>query len=155
MYLKDEHIITRNVSFTRTHRNEEGKPVGILPQAFEMRADRGEKDLSVNWLEYFDGDFDQNLQDAINDYRQHIKIVSGGKVGKKSVYAIANVGVLVDVCKANTFKTVKVDHNAKKSARTNKSHSSIIKIPFNDNSLMNLLATQIFNQIVFNADIPE
>jgi hypothetical protein len=52
--LPDEDHVMRYVSWARLRRDEDDNILGFLGAAFQLRPD--EESLSVNWLEYFDGD---------------------------------------------------------------------------------------------------
>jgi len=153
MYLSDVDHASRHVPYKKQIRDDYDNPIGVLPQAFEMREHRGEDALSVNWLEYFGGKYDQNLIEAINDYRSAIK-ANGSKVGVKSAFAIGSVGKMHKICQENGAPKVRIVHDNKKGAATNKSHSRIIRMPINDLNLMSLFASEVFNDLVRNQDIP-
>jgi hypothetical protein len=52
--LPDEDHVVRYVPWGRLRRDEDENVLGFLPQAFQLRQE--EDYLSVNWLQYYDGD---------------------------------------------------------------------------------------------------
>ena len=77
----------RHIPFPNLRKDGDENIIGILPQAFQHRLD--EKYLSVNWLEYFELDKQDNLVQAKKSITEAKK---SKKIAGKSHFAIANVG---------------------------------------------------------------
>ena len=151
MYLPRENNVSRHVPYKKLLRDNNDNPVGISPQAFEMREEKNEDALSVNWLEYFGNDHAGNRAKLIKSFR----LSRSGKVGKLSAFGFGNVGVLEDICTKHKYTKVRVLHDEKKASANNKSHAHIIRLPINDLEVMQSLASEVFTQLLANKDIPE
>jgi len=147
MYLKSDHHVTRYVPYKKQLRDEKDNPIGILPQAFEMRLDYDESKLSVNWVEYFNLSPSDNLTSVIQSFRQT------RKVGEKAVFGLGNIGKLEKECSQQGYTKVKVVYDGTKS-KTNKTHASIIRLPINNDEMMQVLAYKVFDKIILNREIP-
>lgn len=154
MYLSKEDHVSRHVPYRRLHRDDDDNPVGILPQAFEMRIKINEKALSVNWLEYFGDNHTNNIVKMIKSFRLY-KLSRNNKVGKLSAFGIGNVGMLEDTCAGHGHTKVRVLYDEKKVLENNESHARIIRLPINDQMIMQSLASDVFTELVPNKDIPE
>ena len=153
MYLDDDQSASRHAPYKKVLRdNDDDTPIGLMPQAFEMREWVNEKALSVNWLEYYKKDREGNIIAMIKDFRE-ARIALGKKVGLKSVFGIGNVGKLMSVCANLQHTKVKVLFEDKKSKVHNKSHATIIRLPMNDDLIMQAFAGEVFTEIVANKDI--
>lgn len=147
---REDHVL-RFVPPSRLHRDEDDNVIGVLPQAFELRLHQDEKYLSVNWLEYFKGDFDSNIEATVSSFRESRKAINA-RMPKRSAFCIGNVGKVLDTCIACKFPKVRIVYE-KQNSTHNKSHSKIIRLPENDADLLDLFANDVFDRIVFNADI--
>lgn len=139
--LPDEDHVMRYVPWTRLRRDEDENVIGFLPQAFELRPD--EESLSVNWLEYFDGDREDRIRDSVKMFRD-IRTV-----GKKSAFGIGNVGQIKRTCSASGAQ-VRIVYEPE--AR-NQAHSAIRHLPRDDLSLLDALAAEAFPQLVRDVDV--
>ena len=139
--LPDEDHVMRYVSWNRLRRNEDGNVIGILAQAFELRL--GEQSLSVNWLEYFDGDRENKIRESVRTFR------NTRDVGKKSAFGIANVEKIKRTCSANGAQ-VRVVYDPEDN---NKAHSAVRRFPRDDLSLLEALAAEAFSELVHNFEI--
>jgi len=95
--IPDEHHITRHVAYRKI----------IKPESVERSVDsdvflprEAEKYVSVDWLEYFDGNLRQRLDLVRNAM---IKNRERG-IGRKSVFAIVNVGITKEAGLQNSRK---------------------------------------------------
>jgi hypothetical protein len=149
MYLIKEDHVCRYVPYKKLLRDDEDNPVGILPQAFEIR-EIDKKALSVNWLEYFGDNHADNIVKTIKSFRLSWK----GKTDN-SAFGIGNVGMLEDTCAEQKHSKVRVLYDEKKGSAKNKSHAQIIRLPINDQMVMQSLASDVFTELVANKDIPE
>lgn len=151
MYLDKKDHVSRHVPYKKLHRDDDDNPVGVYPQAFEMREKINEKTLSVNWLEYYGVNHADNIINTIKNFR----ISRNNKVSKLSAFAIGNVGVLEQTCAEQKHAKVRVLYEKKKAVANNKSHASIVRLPINDPTIMQFLASIVFNELVLNKDVPE
>lgn len=146
MDLPDYDHVIRFVPPSRLLRDEEGKVIGLLPQAFKMRPeDKGA--LSVNWLEYFKHqDNTKNIEKSVNHFR------SQRQVNKNSVYAIGNIGEIKSICRQLPVgEKIKIIHAPSKN---NGPHSKIKHIPENDSLIMSVLSESAFPVRIFDKDLP-
>jgi len=143
MYIRDEDHVMRHVSYKRLLKDEEGKPIGgFLPQAFELK--EGEKGLSVNWLEYFKGTHQDNIEASVRKFRDT------RDVGRSSAFGIGNVKEIQDVCAENGAHKVRIVLDEKDD---NKSHSIIIRLPRDNLDLLQSLAVSSFVHCVFDSEV--
>lgn len=131
----------RHVPLTRLRKDEDGNVIGFLGQAFALRPD--ENELSVNWLEYFDGTRDQK----INELVKSVRVTKN--VGAKSAFALGNVGKIKRTC-AESGAQVRIVYDGNEN---NKSHSVIRRLPKDDDDLLDALAADAFTDLVHNASI--
>lgn len=150
MYLPDKDHVSRHVPYRKLLRDENDTPIGILPQAFEMRVKINEKSLSVNWLEYFGNNHTKNIVKMIKSFR----LSRNNKVGRLSAFGIGNVGMLVAKCAEHQHTKVRLLYVGKKVSKNNESHTRIIRLPINDLGIMQCLASEVFTGLVLNKDIP-
>ena len=139
--LPDTDHVMRYVPWARLRKDENENVIGILPQAFELRPE--EESLSVNWLEYFDGDRGRRIRDSVEMFR------STRNVGKKSAFGIGNVGKIKETCGANGA-SVRVVYEPETN---NPAHSAIRRLPRDDLVLLEVLAADTFVELVRNADV--
>lgn len=152
MYLSKEHHVSRHVPYKKLLRDDDDNPVGILPQAFEMR-EIDKESLSVNWLEYFGNNHADNIVKTIQSFRLS-RLSMDIIIGKLSAFGIGNVGKLEDTCAGHHHAKVRVQYDDKKVSKNNQSHARIIRLPINDLVIMQSLASDVFTELVLNKDIP-
>ena len=154
MYLKKNDHVSRWAPYKKLLRDQNNKPLRLLPQAFEM-TDKDNGKLSVNWLEYFCGSHSTNIIKTVQAYRKMIKDRYNGRVvGELSAFGIGNVGMLEDACAVYNYTKVRVVYDERKVEENNKSHARIIRLPLNNQDVMLTLASNVFTEIVPNKDIP-
>lgn len=140
--LPDEHHVIRHVPWSKLRKDEDENVIGFLPQAFELRPDEGY--LSVNWLEYFDGDHQQRIQAAVKAYREN------AHVRRRAVFGVARVAKVKEICHSSGAATVRivyaptVDHP---------SHAAITNTPRDDLALLDAMARDAFVEAVRNIDV--
>lgn len=128
-----------------------GNPVkvtGCFPDLFKLRDNPDfnknhggpEKYLSINWVEFFEGDEECRLQQTVNDFR------SSRKIKKSDAFAKLNAGEFKSVCMARAAK-VRIIHDAKESLR-NKSHGRITQLPQDDALLFDDLCEMALNALI-------
>lgn len=146
MNLPDQDHVIRHVPWTRLLRDENDNILGFLPQAFALRPiEESIKSISVNWLEYFDGDHATRTKKSIRGLR------TTKPIGGKSAFGIGNISNIKEICKKNGA-LVKIVYAP---TDDNPSHSVIRHLPKDDLSLLRALATDAFCEIVLNADVEE
>lgn len=141
MNLPDEDHVMRFVPWSRLRRDEDENVIGFLPHAFELRP--AEQSLSVNWLEYFNGDREIRIQESVKIFR------NTRVVGKKSAFGIGNVGQIKEICGANGAP-VRIVYEPEVN---NPAHSAIRRLPRDDLSLLEALAADAFVELVRNVDV--
>ena len=141
--LLDGHHVMRYVPWAKLRRDGDDNVLGFLPVAFELRAT--EESLSVNWLEYFPGDHQNQVADCIKEFRN-----SNFGVKKKSAFGVANVQKVKDICQGSG-KTIRIVYSP---SPNNLCHVSIQKLPRDEFAIFEALAADAFTEIVMNAQVP-
>jgi hypothetical protein len=140
--LPDEDHVMRYASWNRLRKDEDDNVLGFLGDAFQLKP--GEPSLSVNWLEYFDGDRDEKIRMSVKTFRETIK------VGTKSAFGIGNVAKIKEICRGNG-SSVRIVYEP---TDDNPSHSGIRRLPRDDLSLLEALAADAFVELLQNSAIP-
>lgn len=143
MNLPDEDHVMRYVPWARLRRDEDDNVIGFLAEAFELR--QNEQELSLNWLEYFDGTHEERSRASVEVFR------NTRTVGKKSAFGIGNVGKIKEACSANGAR-VRIVYDPEDN---NLAHSVIRRLPRDDLGLLEALAADCFIELVLNADVKE
>lgn len=141
--LPDEDHVMRHIPWSKLRKDENDNVLGLLPQAFGLRPN--EDALSVNWLQFFDGDHSGRIKKSINELR------SANNIGPKSAFGVASVGDIKAIC-AKSSAAVKVVY-----APTHRilSHSEIQRLPRDDLLTLEALATDAFVEIILNSTVPK
>lgn len=137
--LPEQDHIMRYVPSARLRKDEDGKVLGILPQAFAHRND--EDFLSVNWLEHFKNDKASNLRDCVDAQRATLN------VGKNCVYAVAMVDKVKQVC-IKKQKPVRIVYQPTKG---NVAHSALDVQHNEDLNVMSDLAHEFEKEMYSNS----
>lgn len=139
--LLDTHHVMRYVPWAKLRRDGDDQVIGFLPGAFELR--EKEDHLSVNWLEHFPGDQEDQVTECVKEFR--------GKFGvkKKSAFGVAEVGKIRDICQ-RSGKAVRIVYSPSPG---NRSHASIQKLPREEFSLLEALAADAFTEMIMNSEI--
>jgi hypothetical protein len=140
----DNHII-RYVSWTRLRKDENDKVIGILNEAFKRK--ENEKGLSTTWLEYFPGDRENQKIAAVQAMRASKLVVTS-----KSGFAFGKVGDIQSACINRGTNKVRIIHTPSKD---NEAHVDVLALPREDSDLLELLATEVWNDYILNSDIPD
>jgi hypothetical protein len=140
--LPDEDHVMRYVPWGKLRKDEDDNVLGFLGEAFRRRPD--EEALSVNWLEYFEGEREAKIEASAKTFRTTLK------VGPKSAFGIGNVARIKEVCRARGA-SVRIVYEPQDK---NKSHSGIRRLPRDDDILLDTLAADAFLELKHNADIP-
>jgi hypothetical protein len=140
----DDHVM-RYVPWGRLRKDGDDNVVGFLPQAFQLRQD--EDYLSVNWLEFYDGDRETQIRLSVWVIRDSFERPLGGK----SAFAIGNVGKIKDISEA-VGSRVRIVHEP--DDEKNPAHCGMRQLPRDDLTLLEALASDAFTERVNNADVP-
>jgi hypothetical protein len=143
--LPNEDHVARYVPWGRLRRDGDDNVLGFLPQAFQRR--ENEDYLSVNWLEFHEGDRNTQIRYCVWAVRDSF----GRPLGAKSAFAIGNVGKVKEICQ-KAGSRVRIVHEA--DDPKNRAHSGIRRLPRDDLILLESLATDVFTDRVNNTDIP-
>lgn len=138
--LPDGDHIVRYVPFSKLLRDGD-KPVGFLFSAFQLRD--SEDGLSATWLEYFAGDRVAQTTAAVRAFRASLK------VGSTSGFAIGQVGAIKSAAVERKHK-IRVIHWP---VDGNSAHAEIRQFPRDDVELLQVLANQVWAELVLNASI--
>jgi hypothetical protein len=141
--LPDEDHVIRYVPWGRLRRDEDENVLGFLPQAFQLRQE--EDYLSVNWLQYYDGDPETQIRLSVWAMRDSFE----KPLGAKSAFAIGNVGEVKKTSEAFGSRVRVV----REPEPRNPGHSAILQLPRDDLSLLEALAADAFTELVRNIDI--
>lgn len=140
--LSDEHHVMRYVPWTRLRRDGDDNVVGFLSSAFVLRAE--EDALSVNWVEYFAGNHQSQIEASVKAFR-----ASKLKVGDRSAFGVAVVGTVKQLAQ-KSGKSIRVVFSP---SDANPSHTSIQKLPREELVLFEALATEAFTELIKNSDV--
>lgn len=143
--IPDEDRVMRHVPWARLRKDEDGNVLGILPQALQLRPQ--EEYLSVNWVEFYDGDEQTRIQNSVWAIRDSFE----KPLGPKSGFAIANVGTIKEVSVASGSR-VRVTHEPKDDV--NPAHAGIRQMPRDDLALLEAMATDAFTELISNQTVP-
>ena len=144
-YLEPDHHVVRYVPWTRLRKDELDNVIGVLGAAFRLRPD--EEYLSATWVEYFSGAYDQCVIGAVKVIR-----ASDIDVKPRSGFAIGNVARVKESCLADPQKhKVRIIHEPEGD---NVAHTALRGWPRDNNSLLDLIAEEIWNEMVLNKDNP-
>lgn len=151
MYIVDDNHVMRHVPHKKLLRDEDGNAIGgFYPEAFKLRPATklrpAEKNLSVNWLEYFKGGFQENIISSVQKFRDTRGIAKNSKCG----YGTALVKKIQDVCAENAAIKVRVLLD---ESNNNKSHSGITHLPRDNDALYAALAAIAFENCVLNSEV--
>lgn len=142
MKLPPKDHVARHVPWVRLRKDENDNVLGLLPQAFQLRA--GEVGLSVNWLEYYSGDHKARIQAVINNLRANLNI------RPRSAFGIGNVGALDAYCNENGTP-LRIVYAPTEGIP---SHALIKDLHQDDLAILSLIAENVFKELVHNKDIP-
>jgi hypothetical protein len=139
----NDHIL-RYVPYSKLRRDEDDNVVGVLGTAFQLRD--GETYLSVTWVEYFDGPYEERVTQAVRAMRR-----SALKTGAQSGFAVGNVGEVTKACATRNY-SIRIVHEPSKA---NAAHTAVRRYPAVDDELLELLATDSWAKLIMNADMPD
>lgn len=142
--LPDSNHVVRYVAPSKLRRDGDDNVVGFLHSAFELR--ESETSLSVSRLEFFPGDRPAQIAECVRANRISIK------VKPSSAFAIGGVRKLKEVGQRQVSGTaLKIVFTP---SINNPAHTSVQKLPRDEFSLFETMATEVFVEMVMNADVP-
>jgi|GEM_PF-2804283 len=132
--LADENNIVRHCSRQKLI-FKDGQAVAVSPFSFRLRPHIGETYLSCDWLEYFEGEKNDQLKEVASSLKNRFS-----KIGEQDHLAVINVGKTRECGTQRTIK-LKVMHTPKTEK---KSYSGVYGMPRenSDSILLELLATE-------------
>lgn len=137
--------MVRYIPFSRLRKTEDDVIVGVLGAAFRLRNE--ETYLSATWLEYFKQPTrEANIESAVKAVR-----ASKIDVRPKSGFAIGNVGEVKEICLRNSRRRIRIIHEPEDD---NKAHTALRGWPSDDNDLLELIAEDIWSEVILNVDVP-
>jgi hypothetical protein len=117
---------------------------GISPFAFELRS--GETELSVTWIEHFEGSPTEKIHRAVRAFRRSFT------PHKRSVFARGMVAKIKEACETFGY-TVRIIHDPEPESG-NTGHTLIHRWPADELELFELLATEAWSEFFHNRDVP-
>jgi hypothetical protein len=138
-----DHVL-RYAGANRLHRDDGDRLVGLLADAFRLR--EGEPYLSVTWVEYFQGDAQRQIEQAVQAFRRSMK------VGTNSAFGMAEVSTVSRICHEHTGSRVRILHEPEAN---NPAHAGVHHSPRDHQELMECLANEAVCQVIANRDVPE
>ena len=146
VYLPDAHHVIRYVPWSRLRKDEDDHVIGVLGAAFRLR--ESEEYLSATWAEYFASARPEFIVAAAMAIR-----ASNVTVTPRSGFAIGNVGKIKETCLANERKhKVRIIHEEEDD---NKAHTALRQWPRDNDPLLELIAADVWNEVVLNRDVPD
>lgn len=146
--LDDDDRVVRHIPFQRLAMDSDGVVFGILAAALEVRPQDNHQ-LSVNWLEFYDGTHKERIAETVRAFRTS-RATEGSTVGRKSGFAVAKVGRVKQIGNDND-RRLRIVFSPSKG---NPSHSLIQPLHAEESTLLETLANEAFTELVINADIP-
>jgi len=144
-YLPRDHHVARYIRSGLLFRDETGRIVGIHPPAFFLRpateTREAERNLSVDWIEHYDGDRAEQLQQIA----RHAEL----KLKKNDAYGVLQVGILSDSC-ARRDRKVRIIYEP---TGQNPAHSAVHQYPPEDHELATVLASFASQDVTLVRDI--
>jgi hypothetical protein len=142
-YLPEVDHVVRYVPWARLRKDEDDNVLGVLGIAFKLR--ETEDYLSATWLEFFGGR-PGCVETAIKAIRS-----SAIDVKTKSGFAIGKVEQIKSACEANERRhKIRVIHEEEDD---NKAHAALRAWPRDNDTLLDLIADDVWNELVLNKDI--
>lgn len=144
-YLPPEHHVVRYVPWARLRKDDEDNVIGVLGTAFKLRDE--EEYLSATWAEYFQGAHQECVHFAV-------KAIRGSEINvtPRSGFAVGKVGLIKDACLADKGRhKIRVIHEAEPE---NEAHAALRGWPRENDPLLQLIAEDVWSEIVLNKDVP-
>lgn len=143
-YVPSAHSLIRYVPWSKLRKDEDDNVLGVLATAFKLRD--GERELSATWLEFFEnvGARAAQVTAAITALRK-----SKLKPGAKSGYVFGLVGRISEAANRDGTK-IRILHER---TDDNHAHVAIHRWPKENEDLFELLADEVWNDLVLNKDV--
>ncbi len=145
--IEDGHHVVRKCSRQKQARDEHDNVIGVNPSFFRLRTEKNELYLSSCWLEYFEG----NETEKIEEVTHYLK----NKMGKwgNALLAKSNVG-LIKECGTKRGHKITVKHKPKKD---DLAYSGILGLPLDnsDIALLDALSNETATTLLKPIDRPE
>lgn len=144
----DNHVL-RYAAYNRLQRDPEtDEPLALAHQAFHLRPE-DDGQLSLTWVEYFEGSRAEQLEKAIKCYRA--SMTTPIKAGAKSAFGVAVVQKIIDVFEDFTPSLrVRVLHDP---TDKNEAHAIISQYKDEYAALLDMLAHSVFSEIIPNCSV--
>jgi hypothetical protein len=139
--IPDIDDIARHVPWARLEKDEDDNVIGIYPEAFRLR--EGESYLSACWVDFYAGTKPQKIRQNYDDMSKRRSL------GKKSGFAITNVGSLKCTCEGRGAKP-RVVHE---TGHPTQSYVAVRKFPSDDDELLEILATGCWSELFLVKDL--
>ena len=140
--IPSEHSVLRCVPWSKLKKDEDDHVLGFEYTAFVRKNEAG---LSCTWIDFFDDVSGDNITLAVQATRRNIS------VGGKAVFAIGNVGRIIEANKERGYK-IRIVHAPEDE---NPAHSEVLRLTRDDIELLDYLAAEIWCEMVHNKDVPE
>lgn len=145
---EQDHVL-RYAGWSKLRKDENDNVLGFTYEAIRPRLDQNgdiERSVSITWIEYFPGTFNEQFQQAVDAIR------SGGmQTRPKGGFGKALVQDLQRLCHENE-SVIRVIHEPEEE---NRGHSGIRRLQRDNIDLLELLAAEAFVDVVLNRDVPE
>ena len=141
-YLPAEDHVARHIKPKLIKWDEATKePIGIFPEAFSLR--ERDRDLSVNWVEFYPGDRAARLRQVIDHSELELKARDG--------FGIIQVGVVAEVCDRHGAK-VRIIHDP---TLKNPAHAGMHRYPRDNRALEATLANLAGQDLTLVRNVPK
>ena len=122
--LQDEDSVARFCSYQRQIRDENDQIIGVIPQLFELRPNISETYLSCEWVEFYEGEKEEQLKAVVEAVRTRLK--SKSKKAKVAILRVENI----KKCGTERERKLRVQQKRKAS-----SYSGIYGLPQDNNDI--------------------
>lgn len=141
--IPEDHSLVRYVPWTKLRKDENENVIGVLAIAFELRPD--EDSLSANWLEFYQGDRATQFSSMIASARK-----SSLPPTKKSGFTAGICGEIHAVARSNSA-SIRILHAP---VDRNDAHVELRRWPRENKDLFDLLADEVWADLVLTKDFP-
>lgn len=146
----EDHVL-RYGAYNRLHRDPDtDQPIALSHQAFNLRPE-DERQLSVTWVQYFEGDEVASLTSAVQAFRASMSKPLTSKV--KGAFGRAEVGQIIEVFRRYSQpRKVRILHDP---TPENPAHSVVTNFEDQHKDLLDILALSVFSHLIPNGDISD
>jgi len=149
--IPDDNHIARHIPWNKLRKDMDDNVIGILGEAFKQKPT--ERYLSATLLEHFSGTYIEQIDSVIKEVRKYYH------VRPKSHFAIGKVKDIHALCEEKRklkLRIVSFPTRTKLLDGTpykNESHVSVKPLPQDDMELLDLLASDVWNDLIPNSSI--